>query len=486
MMDVLADLGPYTIPILALVGLIVLAGLVVWFGRLARRNRSQGMVAGHRLAVIDHIQIDENRRLVLIQRDDIQHLVVLGGGSDFLVESGIPAIHARAPQHPPMTARGADHARTAEPPRASAPLLHEAPRSSEVARSGEPVRSVEPVRTAETLPVDTTPRFDPARPGEGYRATPPRGEPLREPRPSRDLPPLPPAAPRAPRPAPSSAEARMPLEPRPPMISRGPARDIGTDAAPQPYTPAAPAGPVSGPPFARRPLEPRVPELAEGTRTPSPPGASPHAPAAAPAVHRAEPASAAPSDQDTGARVAVKVDPLFAGMAEHLEEALRRPAVPEVEPVRPMGPTSAIGSPAFERALEKAIDRPARPAAPNPAAPHPTTAAAHVAMPAQASVPAQIVPPTPAVSSVAATAPLVEAAPAVKPPLAPSRAPASGPQPEAGGEETSSAAPTPPLRAIDMFAPEIRLDEADTARPGAEADLFEEEMASLLGRNRRP
>ncbi|MPT22501.1 MAG: hypothetical protein E2577_05505, partial [Starkeya sp.] len=184
MMDVLAGLGPYTVPILALAGLIVLAGLVVWLGRLTRRNRSQRMVAGHRLAVIDHIQIDETRRLVLIQRDDVQHLVVLGGGSDFLVESGIAAVHARAPQHPSLAARAADQVRAHEPGRLPDPAPHH-----------EPLRA-EPARAPDHPPLDPH-RFDPPRPGDLHRPAP-RAEPLREPRPSREAPPPSPNAARPP------------------------------------------------------------------------------------------------------------------------------------------------------------------------------------------------------------------------------------------------------------------------------------------------
>ena len=469
MMDLLADLGPYTVPILALAGLIVLAGLVVWLGRLARRNRSQGVVAGHRLAVIDHIQIDENRRLVLIQRDDVQHLVVLGGGSDFLVESGIAAVHARAPQHPPVAVRGADHGRPPEPARPAEALPHEPPRAAEPLRASDP-STLDPHR------------FDPARPAEPYRAAPLRAEPQREPRPPRDM--TPPAAPRAPRPVQLPPEARAPVEPRPPMISRGPARDIGIEPALAPSAAAAAAVPVG-----RRPLEPRVPEVVEPVRMPPPAAPSPNTPAAATMGHRAEPIVTAPSEPEVGARVTVKVDPLFADMAEHLEEALRRPPAPEAEPVRPPGPASAsaVDSPAFERALERALDRTARPAPPAAAAMTP----AHVPIPVPVAAPAPV-------AAVAASViepvpvPIVRGphagAPAVNPPSGAPDESAPDIRLDAGVEPAPTPIPAaPPVRAIDMFAPEIRLpDDAGKPPRSEDEDLFEEEMASLLGRNRRP
>lgn len=477
MMDVLSGLGPYTVPILALAGLIVLAGLVVWLGRLTRRNRSQRMVAGHRLAVIDHIQIDETRRLVLIQRDDVQHLVVLGGGSDFLVESGIAAVHARAQQHPPLAARAVDPARAPEPARLP-----------ETAPHHEPLRA-EPVRTPDHPPLDPH-RFDPPRAGDPHRPSP-RTEPLREPRPSRETPPPPANAARAPRATPLPPEARGPVDPRPPMISRGPARDIGAEPAPLPPGPAISPAPVAGPPFARRPLEPRVPEMAEAPRTSSLLAPLPHAPGAGSVATRAEPVVGA-SEPDTGARITVKVDPLFAGMAEHLEETLRRPPVADAEPVRPPVAASPLGSPAFERALEKAIDRPGRSAAPTAhAAPVPHAPVPHAAMPVHAATSAPVAPPPAVAGPVAEMAPVppvrapLTGAPLVKPPLGTVDAAA----PEVRLDTNAESAPAVPaasVRAIDMFAPEIRLPDEVTPRPSEEVDLFEEEMASLLGRNRRP
>ncbi len=482
MMDVLADLGTFAVPILALVGLIVLAGLVVWLGRRARRNRGHGLVAGHRLAVIDHIQIDDTRRLVLIQRDDVQHLVVLGGGSDFLVESGIGAIHARAPQHPHAPPRGPELPRGPEPMRAPEP----APPHDSL-RAAEPLRT-EPLR-AEPLRAEPLRAAEPHRP-DPLRAELPRGEfhradPLREPpRSPRDLPPLPPAAPRPPRPTPLPPEARTPVEPRPTMVSRGPARDIAVESAALAPAPMATAPIVAAAPFARRSAEPRVQGPDEVGRGPAPSPQLPHAPLAAPVVQRAEPVVAPPSEPETGARVSVKVDPLFAGMADHLEEALRRPALPEGEAGRQPGPViqpSAITSPAFERALERAIDR--------PAAPIRGSEGRRQEGPAWS-------PESPA----AAPTPVVVASPPAAAPAPAAPVPQSGPpgieRPETGLRDAPSpeiradakpADGAPPIRAIDMFAPAIDLPaSADDARLPEPADLFEEEMANLLGRNRRP
>src|SRR6059058_2410242 len=42
-----------------------------------------------RLAVIDQATVDSRRRLVLIRRDNVEHLLIIGGPSDVVVEQNI-------------------------------------------------------------------------------------------------------------------------------------------------------------------------------------------------------------------------------------------------------------------------------------------------------------------------------------------------------------------------------------------------------------
>ncbi len=42
-----------------------------------------------RLAVIEHANLDGKRKLVLIRRDDVEHLIMTGGPVDVVVENGI-------------------------------------------------------------------------------------------------------------------------------------------------------------------------------------------------------------------------------------------------------------------------------------------------------------------------------------------------------------------------------------------------------------
>lgn len=53
-----------------------------------------GMTPGtkRRLKVVEYLPLDARRRLVLVRRDDREHLIVIGGqGGDLLVEGDIPA-----------------------------------------------------------------------------------------------------------------------------------------------------------------------------------------------------------------------------------------------------------------------------------------------------------------------------------------------------------------------------------------------------------
>jgi flagellar protein FliO/FliZ len=75
------------------VALAAIAALLAVFAWLVRRYGAGGRApAGkRRLAVVEVAAIDGKRRLVLLRRDDTEHLVLLGPESALLVESGIAA-----------------------------------------------------------------------------------------------------------------------------------------------------------------------------------------------------------------------------------------------------------------------------------------------------------------------------------------------------------------------------------------------------------
>jgi hypothetical protein len=87
--------------ILALVIVIALIALVAWLVRRFASNRlGGGNVRGRqpRLAVIDAANVDARRRLILIRRDNIEHLLMIGGPSDIVVEPNI--VRAGAAREP--------------------------------------------------------------------------------------------------------------------------------------------------------------------------------------------------------------------------------------------------------------------------------------------------------------------------------------------------------------------------------------------------
>jgi flagellar protein FliO/FliZ len=78
--------------LLALAFVVALIGLLAW---LARRFGLAGRVgaakAGRRLAVVESAALDGKRRLVLVRRDDTEHLILIGAETALVVESGIAA-----------------------------------------------------------------------------------------------------------------------------------------------------------------------------------------------------------------------------------------------------------------------------------------------------------------------------------------------------------------------------------------------------------
>src|ERR1700689_2166977 len=78
--------------ILAFVAVLALIAALAWGVRRFAGNRlgantNRGRMP--RLAVIDAAAVDGRRRLVLVRRDNIEHLLMIGGPTDIVVESNI-------------------------------------------------------------------------------------------------------------------------------------------------------------------------------------------------------------------------------------------------------------------------------------------------------------------------------------------------------------------------------------------------------------
>lgn len=87
---------------LALVLILLVAALLVYM--IVKALRKPRFASGRRskqarLAITDAALIDERRKLVLVRRDNVEHLVLIGGANDLVIEADIgkgPAIVADA------------------------------------------------------------------------------------------------------------------------------------------------------------------------------------------------------------------------------------------------------------------------------------------------------------------------------------------------------------------------------------------------------
>lgn len=75
----------------ALIAVLGLLGLAAWLLRSSGLNRRLVGPPGGRLALVETRWLDPRTRLVLIRRDRIEHLLLLGAGPPLLVERGIAA-----------------------------------------------------------------------------------------------------------------------------------------------------------------------------------------------------------------------------------------------------------------------------------------------------------------------------------------------------------------------------------------------------------
>lgn len=85
--------------IFALGVVIVAILLVLWLLKLlfkASGNVARGR--NRRLAVVDSLALDPKRQLLIIRRDNVEHLILTGGAQDLVVETGIAVDEAPAAQ----------------------------------------------------------------------------------------------------------------------------------------------------------------------------------------------------------------------------------------------------------------------------------------------------------------------------------------------------------------------------------------------------
>jgi len=98
-MDWLTPYLSYLIAALVILAVVILAILVIKAvgGRVRGRR-------GSRLGVSEYHEVDKTRRLVLVRRDGVEHLLMIGGERDLVIETGI-AGYAAIGSDPSMARR---------------------------------------------------------------------------------------------------------------------------------------------------------------------------------------------------------------------------------------------------------------------------------------------------------------------------------------------------------------------------------------------
>jgi len=77
--------------IIACALVFILAALAVCFSRMLGLSLPLGRSRrGHsRIAMVDMVTLQGNRRLILVRRDHVEHLLCIGGEQDLVIESDI-------------------------------------------------------------------------------------------------------------------------------------------------------------------------------------------------------------------------------------------------------------------------------------------------------------------------------------------------------------------------------------------------------------
>ena len=261
----------------AFVAVLALIGLAAWLVRRFAGNRlgantNRGRMP--RLAVIDAAAVDGRRRLVLVRRDNVEHLLMIGGPTDIVVESNIVRAMPGRDQIPQRPAVGDgsrsdafDHTEPQmpePPPRPVRPsFVDEVRRPAPAERRSDPLAGFtpeplggrpesRPELRGEPMPSRVTSRNEPIMPRPPRPSEPPKAPPVRAPERSAAPPPPPPS------PALSAADQNLAeMAQRLEAALRRPAGEAGEPRVGAP--PVAPEPPPGrGPPRNEQPTAPPV------------------------------------------------------------------------------------------------------------------------------------------------------------------------------------------------------------------------------------
>ncbi len=269
------------------VAFLVAALLILFIFRLAFGRRLHmpggGRTRQPRLGVVDAFDLDRQRQLVLVRRDNVEHLVMIGGPNDVLIESQIVRAEAREmprsrdkePTVAPVAWAPGQAPASVSPPLASPPLVSPAPPAN-----------LPPASPPPAIPAE--PKLVPEEPAVAAReqVPPPAPAPIVSPAPAPSSTSAPAVGPTAPaRPPFLPLPPRRPIPPPPSFGARaagappvGPAAEGGAGPAQGPAVPVGPAAPrptTAPPPSFLRPRPATTPAAAPAPAASPPPVASP-------------------------------------------------------------------------------------------------------------------------------------------------------------------------------------------------------------------
>jgi len=81
-------IAPYATIAIALVIVFLLIAILFRIIK-AFRSGSFGTMRHNRLGIVEAMQLEDKRRIVLIRRDNVEHLIMIGGENDLVIEQGI-------------------------------------------------------------------------------------------------------------------------------------------------------------------------------------------------------------------------------------------------------------------------------------------------------------------------------------------------------------------------------------------------------------
>ena len=86
---------------IVLAAVILLIAIVLMVAWRKFSPRVSGGRRGQRLGISEYYEVDKDRRLVIVRRDGVEHLILIGGPQDLVIESGIGSLQGSLAQAGP-------------------------------------------------------------------------------------------------------------------------------------------------------------------------------------------------------------------------------------------------------------------------------------------------------------------------------------------------------------------------------------------------